>query len=195
VTAPLHPRGTLRARFVPGIRDDMFRRLGVGARSCDLGDAGLYLAEELVGADRWFGGSDELTLGVLVLALMIAQRQGSARLPLDPKGPLRTLVADIVRLSGGDLDAGALVKAIVKLTSEPAFGSVLGVGEARLPLVVDDGCLYTERSRWLEQRVAARLAERLVDQAPAELSAGVAAVAAATVVAELRARGGGGGGG
>jgi len=186
VTAPLHPRGTLRARFVPGARDDdMFRRLGIGARTCDLGDAGLYLAEELVAADRWFGGSDPLTLGVLVLALMIAQRQGSTRLPLDPRGPLKALVGDIARLSGGDLDGPALVKAIAKLTSAPAFGSVLGGGEARLPLIVDDDCLYTERSRWLEQRVAARLAERLGEP---ELSAGVAAVAAATVVAELCAR-------
>jgi len=186
VTAALHPRGTLRATFVAGARDDMFRRLGLGARTCDLGDQGLYLAEELVAADRWFGGSDSLTLGVLVLALMIAQRQGSTRLPLDPRGPLRSLVADIVRLSGGDLDAGALVKAIGKLTSAPGFDSVLGRGDARLPLIVDDDCLYTERSRWLEQRVAARLAERLADATA--LATGVAAVAAATVVAELRAR-------
>ncbi len=216
MTAPLHPRGTLRARFVPGAReDDMFRRLGIGARTCDLGDAGLYLAEELVAADRWFGGSDPLTLGVLVLALMIAQRQGSTRLPLDPRGPLKVLVTDIARLSGGDLEPAALLKSIAKLTSEPTFGSVLGYGEARLPLIVDDDCLYTERSRWLEQRVAARLAERLIDSAgsglagsglaprgrPAgspppdllslvepELSAGAAVVAAATVVAELCAR-------
>ena len=31
---------------------------------------------------------------------------------------------------------------------------MIGTGDARLPLIVDDGCLYTERSRWLEQRVA-----------------------------------------
>ena len=55
----------------------MFRRLGLGARACDLGDEGLYLAEEIVAADRWFGGSDPEALGILVLALMIAQRQGS----------------------------------------------------------------------------------------------------------------------
>ena len=84
MTTPLHPRGTLRARFEPQHGADMFRQLGVGARSCDLGDEGLYLAEELVAADHWFGGRDPLTLGVLVLALMIAQRQGSTCLPLDP---------------------------------------------------------------------------------------------------------------
>ena len=79
----MNPRGTLRMRFEGAKEDDVFRRLGVGARRCDLGDEGLYLAEELVAADRWLGGSDPEALGILVLALMIAQRQGSTRLPLD----------------------------------------------------------------------------------------------------------------
>jgi exodeoxyribonuclease V alpha subunit len=163
VTAPLQPRGTLRARFEPQPGADMFRRLGVGARSCDLGDEGLYLAEELVAADRWFGGRDPLTLGVLVLALMIAQRQGSTCLPLDPsaKGHLRTLVTEITRLAGLTHEAPALIRAIVRLTGMPQFDSVVGTRDQRLPLIVDGGCLYTERSRWLEERVARRLAERL----------------------------------
>src|SRR6187551_2590955 len=80
----LHPRGSLRAKFAPaGEGDAMFRRLGIGARRCDLGDEGLYLAEEIVAADRWLGGSDPEALGILVLALLIAQRQGSSRLPLE----------------------------------------------------------------------------------------------------------------
>jgi exodeoxyribonuclease V alpha subunit len=163
VTAPLQPRGTLRARFEPAPATDMFRRLGVGARSCDLGDEGLYLAEELVAADQWFGGRDPLTLGVLVLALMIAQRQGSTCLPLDPspRGHLRALVTEIARLAGMDGEAPALVRAIGRLTGRPQFDSVVGTRDQRLPLVVDAGCLYTERSRWLEDRVARRLAERL----------------------------------
>jgi exodeoxyribonuclease V alpha subunit len=163
VTAPLQPRGTLRARFEPQPGADMFRRLGVGARSCDLGDEGLYLAEELVAADHWFGGRDPLTLGVLVLALMIAQRQGSTCLPLDPsaKGHLRALVTEITRLAGLPGEAPALVRAIVRLTGMPQFDSVVGTRDQRLPLIVDAGCLYTERSRWLEERVARRLAERL----------------------------------
>ncbi|HEX4422949.1 MAG TPA: AAA family ATPase [Kofleriaceae bacterium] len=177
MTQPLQPRGTLRARFEPQPGADMFRRLGVGARSCDLGDEGLYLAEELVAADRWFGGRDPLTLGVLVLALMIAQRQGSTCLPLDPsaRGVLRPLVTEIAQLAGMPEDAGRLVRAITKLTGMPQFDSVVGTRDQRLPLIVDGGCLYTERSRWLEDRVARRLAERLV-AAPAarpEVLAGV----------------------
>ncbi len=165
MTQPLHPRGTLRARMSrAGTNlgaDAVFRRLEVGARKCDLGDEGLYLAEELVDADRWLGGSDPETLAILVLALMIAQRHGSTRLPLDPKGPLRDIVKDIARVSDLDLDLARTLKRIAQLTGTPQFGSVIGVGEARRPLIVDDGCLYTERSRWLEKRVAAKLAERV----------------------------------
>ncbi|HEY1553353.1 MAG TPA: exodeoxyribonuclease V subunit alpha [Kofleriaceae bacterium] len=166
----LHPRGTVRARFAGEVdADAAFRRLGLGARRCDLGDEGLYLAEELVAADRWLGGPDPEALGVLVLALMVAQRQGSTRLPLDPapKGELRALVDGIVHAAALDLDPARVVKRIASLTAAPRFGSVLGVGDARLPLVVDDDCLYTERARWLEQRVAARLAARLGEPARA----------------------------
>jgi exodeoxyribonuclease V alpha subunit len=180
--APLHPRGTLRARFAAAPVNDVFRRLGVGARSCDLGDEGLYLAEELVAADvGWLGaGEHPEALAILVLALMIAQRQGSTRLPLDPRGPLRQLVTDIARLAGIGIDVPRVLRTIANLTGAPRFNSVIGVGEARLPLVVEDGHLYTERARRLEQRVANRLAERLlrslgradssrVDAAPIEL--------------------------
>src|SRR5258706_3588647 len=182
MTAPLHPRGTLRARFEPTSSGDVFRRLGVGARSCDLGDEGLYLAEELVAADvGWLGQSEHPeALAVLVLALMIAQRQGSTRLPLDakdPKGPLRTLVTEIARLAGG-LDTARVLRTITNLTSAPRFNSVIGVCDARLPLVVDDGCLYTERSRWLEHRVAMRIGERLAART----------IDAAAAVADLVAR-------
>lgn len=175
MTSPLQPRGTLRARFEPQPGADMFRRLGLGARSCDLGDEGLYLAEELVAADQWFGGRDPLTLGVLVLALMIAQRQGSTCLPLDPspRGHLRALVTEIARLADLDGEAPALVRAIARLTGRPQFDSVVGTRDQRLPLIVDGGCLYTERSRWLEDRVARRLAERLA--APPRDAAGALA--------------------
>jgi exodeoxyribonuclease V alpha subunit len=157
----LHPHGTLRARFErPAAVDLVFRRLGIGAKRCDLGDEGLYLAEEIVAADRWFGGSDPEALGILVLALMIAQRQGSTRLPLDPKGQLRTLIGDICKLAGLD-DATRIMKRIASLTAAPGFNSVIGSGDARLPLIVDDGCLYSERARYVEARVAARLATRL----------------------------------
>lgn len=166
MSQPLHPQGTLRARVERVDTGELFRRLGVGARSCDLGDQGLYLAEELVAADiGWLGASDQPeALAILVLALMIAQRQGSTCLPLDTdrKGPMRALIADIGRVAKLDLDASRVMKTIANLTGAPRFNSVIGVGDARVPLIVDMGAVYTERARWLEQRVAHRLAERLV---------------------------------
>ncbi|HEY0478234.1 MAG TPA: exodeoxyribonuclease V subunit alpha [Kofleriaceae bacterium] len=192
MTSPLLPGGTLRARFEPRSGPDMFRQLGIGARSCDLGDEGLYLAEELVAADRWFGGRDPLVLGVLVLALMIAQRQGSTCLPLDPspRGHLRALVTEITRLAGLDGEAPRLLRAIVKLTSMPQFDSVVGTRDQRLPLIVDAGCLYTERSRWLEDRVARRLAQRLAAPAsdPAAVLADLARRPAAATLSGEQAR-------
>jgi exodeoxyribonuclease V alpha subunit len=157
----LHPHGTLRARLEPRGNDDVFRRLGIGARRCDLGDEGLYLAEELVAADRWLGGSDPDVLGILVLALMIAERQGSTRLPLDAR-TLRPLVASIANAAGLDesFDIARAMKQIANLTRAPGFHSVIGSGDARRPLVVDNNCLYTERARAREVRVAARLCER-----------------------------------
>ncbi|MGE0867953.1 MAG: exodeoxyribonuclease V subunit alpha [Kofleriaceae bacterium] len=164
MTTPLHPRGTLRTRFEPVLGGELFRKLGVGARSCDLGDEGLYLAEELVAADvGWLGSSDHPeALAVLVLALMIAQRQGSTCLPLGVRqGPLRGLIADIARVSGLDLEPARVAKTIAHLTGTPRFNSVIGANDARLPLVVEHDELYTERSRWFEDRVATRLAVRL----------------------------------
>jgi exodeoxyribonuclease V alpha subunit len=163
VTQPLHPRGTLRARFEPVATGELFRKLGIGARTCDLGDQGLYLAEELVKADAgWLGAGDHPeALAILVLALMIAQKQGSTCLPLDRKGPLRTLVGDITRIAKLPLEASKVLKTIANLTGTPRFNSVIGVGDARVPLIVENDALYTERSRWLEKRVAERLATRM----------------------------------
>ena len=156
------------------------------ARCCDLGHDGLYLAEELVAADAgWLGsGEHPEALAILVLALMIAQRQGSTRLPLDPKGPLRTLVADISRLAGAELDVPRVLKTIVNLTRSPRFNSVIGMSGARLPLVVEGDALYTERARWLEDRVAARLAERIA--MPAHDPQRVEGIAAAVVARSTR---------
>ncbi|MEO6775782.1 MAG: AAA family ATPase, partial [Kofleriaceae bacterium] len=83
-----------------------------------------------------------------------------------------------------DGNANQILKRIGSLTSAPSFNSVIGTGEARLPLIVDDKCLYTERARYLEGRVALRLAERL---APAVTMAAVprstgAAVAPSNVI-------------
>lgn len=190
----LHPRGAVVAALgESGPGDDVFRRLGVGARRCDLGDEGLYLAEELLEADAWIrDAASRQALGYLVLALLISQRQGSTRLPLDTSAagsPLRRLVREIAALSGEDGGAAegdeaqpsvdAILRALGNLTRSH-FSSVIGQGAARLPLVVDDGALYTERSLWLECRVAAALGARLREARNADM--------AERVLAELSAQ-------
>ncbi|MBK7536012.1 MAG: exodeoxyribonuclease V subunit alpha [Myxococcales bacterium] len=169
MTLRLHPRGAVVAALgEAGRGDDVFRRLGIGARRCDLGDESLYLAEELVDADEWIvDPASRQALGALILALMVAQRQGSTCLPLDPQGPLRKLLGEILALAGGEGDGRGHVRAleatlrIISNLTSGHFSSVIGLGHARLPLVVDAGALYTERALWLEERVAAALCARL----------------------------------
>jgi exodeoxyribonuclease V alpha subunit len=189
MTATLDPRGTLRALVDRAtVDDDVFRRLGIGARRCDLGDQGLYLAEELVAADRWLDGPDQReALALLVLALLVAQRQGASRLPL-AAAELRPLIAELARLANGaeaaaggshKIDLPRTLRTIAHLTGQPRLNSVIGAGDQRRPLVVDDGAPYTERARWLEERIAASLARRLRPlPAPPDHAAAVAAVLA-----------------
>jgi exodeoxyribonuclease V alpha subunit len=194
VIVRLHPRGAVVAALgETSSSDDIFRRLGVGARRCDLGDEGLYLAEELLEADAWIvDPASRQALGYLVLALMVAQRQGSTRLPLDTRSadaPLRKLVEEISRLSieSGSDEAGTSVPAILRALANLTrghFSSVIGQGPARLPLVVDDNALYTERSLWLECRVAEALGRRLREPRNPD--------AAERVLAEMMTRPGGG---
>jgi hypothetical protein len=42
-------------------------------------------------------------------------------LPLDPKGRLKSLVSDILRVAKLDADAGRIVKRITNLTANPTF--------------------------------------------------------------------------
>ncbi len=194
MTVRLHPRGAVVAALgEAGGGDDVFRRLGVGARRCDLGDEGLYLAEELLESDAWIRDTaSRQAMGYLILALLVSQRQGSTRLPLDTSSadaPLRKLVQSIATLSGEEGgDSPQSIKAILRALGDLTrghFSSVIGQGPARLPLVVDDDALYTERSLWLERRVAAALGARLREPRNVDV--------AERVMAQLAAQGPGGG--
>lgn len=194
MTVRLHPRGAVVAALgEAGGGDDVFRRLGVGARRCDLGDEGLYLAEELLESDAWIrDAASRQAMGYLILALLVSQRQGSTRLPLDTSGadsPLRKLVESIAKLSGEEGgDSPQSIKAILRALGDLTrghFSSVIGQGPARLPLVVDDDALYTERSLWLERRVAAALGARLREPRNVDV--------AERAMAQLAAQGPGGG--
>ena len=191
---PLSPLGAVRRRFAGDASDDFFRRLGVGAARCDLGDQGLYLAEELVSWNPWMNDDERRAFAVFVLALLLSNRQGSTRLELDPRGPGAVLIGDVLRAAGleAELDARRVLAKIKQLIGR--FERVIGAppavaepghrGEPSQPLLADDGAVYPHRLWWLESQLAARLAPRLgvracsADDERAAVAAAVAGTAA-----------------
>ncbi len=77
---PLDPRGAIAAHFRGDPARDVFRRLRIGSARCDLGDQGLYLAEEIARLDFGAHESDHPAIAALVLAAQIAARGGASRL-------------------------------------------------------------------------------------------------------------------
>ncbi len=160
----LHPQGAVRAALMtPQFgTDDIFRQLSASAAACDLGDQELYLAEELISMYPFvaLGGAHRNALAMLVLAIMVSERQGSTCIPLDRLGPV---IKEFVATTGLELSTRELHRALEYITAGH-FGSMIGVGAERQPLVIDRNALYTERARWLEVRVAQGLRARLVGQ-------------------------------
>lgn len=164
---PLHPRGAVRTVFGAGADPrssthlvDIFRRLGLGAQRCDLGEQGLYLAEELVEAVGWHASnSDREAMGVLALALLVSERSGATCLPLDPKGTLRDLVKAIAPAPSAEQER-SLLRRISEL-SRPQLGGIVGAAGQARPLIADGGCLYSQRNHVLETQVAAALTARI----------------------------------
>lgn len=165
---PLSPRGAVRRAFDDagaGAADDAwFRKLGIGARRCDLGDQGLYLAEELLGWSGWRTEEERTRFGVFALALLLAVRQGSTRLPLAPRGPGADLIAQVARAAGleREVDPRKVLARVAEMRD--AMDRVIGPppsGETATPLVHDDGCVYLHRLWWLEDQLARALAPRL----------------------------------
>ena len=194
----LSPRGAVRRAFGgDGERDDdgWLRKLGIGARRCDLGDQGLYLAEELLGWTGWHTDEERTQFGVFALALLLAVRQGSTRLPLDPRAPgVAALIAQVAQAAGFEREAGPSARArgagadadhpwharrvLARIaTMRDAMDRVIGpppVGESATPLVHDDGCVYPHKLWWLEDRLARALAPRVGGRACSEEQAAAA---------------------
>ena len=185
---PLSPLGAVRRRFADDAGDAFFRRLGVGAARCDLGDQGLYLAEELVSWNPWMNDDDRRAFAVFVLALLLANRQGSTRLELDGRGPGGVLVTEVLRAAQleGELDGKKVLARVKGMIGR--FDSVIGAppaGDEAQPLIADDHAVYPHRLWWLETQLARQLAPRIGIRVctPDEEAAAVAAAAAAAAPA------------
>ena len=182
------PRGAL-ARFahperaLPGGRRES-KELSIDTARLDLGDHGGYLAEEVVAcADSWAGPRERTGLALALLATRLAARQGSTRIPLDPKGPLRDLVAALV----ADRDTDEAVASLLAVTGSSGLGSrgggLVGGPDETRPLIVDDGALYQHRLWFLETRLAGHLAARIAAPPSIEHDGAAAAAAVADVAA------------
>jgi exodeoxyribonuclease V alpha subunit len=89
---------------------------------------------------------------LLALAVLVAEARGSTRLPLDRVGPL-------LRDLGRDEEEVAAVGTL--LTAPGHAEAVLGGPGDYKPLLVDAGCLYTQRMLLAEERLCASLRPRL----------------------------------
>ncbi len=145
---------------------EFFRNVAAGARAHDLGDESLYLAEELAELQWSLGGRQKQALALLVLATMISVRQGSSCLPLEPttNSYLGRLVSSLLRAGKLDHDVQALLGDIDQLARAVTVDDIIhiiGRGNEYRPLIVADGRVYQHRMLWCENRLAARLRERL----------------------------------
>lgn len=142
---------------------EFFRNVGAGARTHDLGDESLYLAEELTGLQWSLGGRHRRALALLILATMISVRQGSTRLPLarDRDSYLGRLVTSLLAAGRLDIDVATVLTDIDELIRAVTLDQLIGrPGEYR-PLILADGCVYQHRMLWCESRLARRLRGRI----------------------------------
>jgi len=171
------PHGTARERFVRSAAGK--RRGGApaafefpaelrgAADSYDLGQEALYLAWEL--ARLATSASDSARRGLLYLALasIIAERQGSTRLPVRDDGP-GGLGAVLARLGASDAD----VAAARGLIDDPSpVREVIGAPGAYKPLILDGDALVQQRLAALEHRLVEALRARL-EESPDALDGG-----------------------
>jgi exodeoxyribonuclease V alpha subunit len=128
----------------------------VSARAADVEDLEpLYLGWELARCAPGLSADDRQVLGRLAAACVSSMLAGSTRLPID--GPsLESALAACGAAAWSGAARRLLERASQPGASEPV-GQVIGRPGERKPLIIDDGCLYLERMRLLEQRFCDRV--------------------------------------
>lgn len=181
----LTPLGAARLRFgqaAPGPRwpSELRDRL----REHDLGDEALYLAWELARLAPALSADEQQALELLVLASLIAVRQGSTRLPVSGDDGVAWL-DELFRSLGAPDGALELARRMLaelrqaRLAGRPArLDPVVGLPGEYKPLILDQYQLYHQRMLHAEDRLAAALSARLSRTEPeAHVREAVAAVA------------------
>jgi exodeoxyribonuclease V alpha subunit len=117
---------------------------------------GSYLGWELARCASDLSPDDREVLWRLAAACVASMLSGSTRLPTDR--------ASLELAMGAAGTAGAASRLLERATSPSAtepLAKVIGRPGERKPLIVDDGCLYLERMRLLEQRFCDRVSALL----------------------------------
>jgi exodeoxyribonuclease V alpha subunit len=115
----------------------------------------LYLGWELARCAPGLSPDDRQALARVAAACVASMLAGSTRLPID--GPS---LESALGACGSAASSGAVRRLLERASrpgaTEPVAQVIGGPGE-RKPLIIDDGCLYLERMRLLEQRFCDRV--------------------------------------
>ena len=186
----LNPLGTARSRFgqpAPGLAFPESLRAAV--REYDLPSETVALAWEIARLARNISPEEGEALLVLVLATLVAARQGSTRVPLpgapedDGQAPYLDTLAQRFGLAPEQRAAVAALLAAARAGGHNPAAGVLGVPEHYAPLILDGPFLYQQRMLFYEDRLSRALGARLRGKPPA-----VAGGKAEAAIADLLAR-------
>ncbi len=115
----------------------------------------VYLGWELARCAPGLSAEDAALLSHVAAACVASMMAGSTRLPLDGSS-LDAALAAVGAAGSGSAARRLLERATSPSADEPVV-RVIGRPGERKPLIVDDGCLYLERMRLLEQRFCDRV--------------------------------------
>jgi exodeoxyribonuclease V alpha subunit len=163
---PLLPHGTARALIGGAPVDDIaavFDQLRTATTGHDVSGEDLFVAEELVRLSSWLSPRQTRALCYLVVAVLIAGKQGSTRLPLGggPHGVLGQLLTQLSNAAGNQEPVAPLLKDIDSLARGNYFGRLIGGPDESRPLIAASGCLYQNRFFAAEKQLVGRVTRRL----------------------------------
>ena len=173
----LHPLGTARSAIGEPAKGIAFPQpLQAAVGEYDLPAETVTLAWEIAKLASSASPAQKQAVLALALAALIAARQGSTRISLDAGAGKGADASDLetilVRLGMTAEEIGG-VRGLLAEARRPGAKTVPGVlgspGEYA-PLILDGGCLYTQRMLFYEDRLSAALRSRLTAP-PLELAA------------------------
>lgn len=146
-----------------GASDDLLARLAASEGAAELGDDLLVIADELLAARRIRPGEDGEALALALVSVLVASRQGSTRLPLDPApaGPLGQILGPIARAAECARPLPELTNAAAAAAEDEARAPAGLIGAGDRPLILSAGGLALQRHHARELDLAAAVGPRM----------------------------------